>query len=153
MQTPLEDIAIRLLVATALGIALGWERESRNKPAGLRTHALVALGSASFIVITLEMVAGPLRYADDVMPDPTRIIQGIIGGIGFLGAGSIIQSRGAIKGLTTGASIWAVGAVGIAAGIGLYLLAAMVAAIMFVVLSVFGLIEHRWKEEAANGSE
>lgn len=141
-QIPYSEIALRLLAATIFGLLVGWDRERRDKPAGLRTHALVSLGSASFVILALEMVAGPLRYSEEVRPDPTRVIEGIIGGIGFLGAGSIIQLRGAVQGLTTGASIWAVGAIGVACASGFLLVAAMITAITLVVLIVVGHFEH-----------
>jgi putative Mg2+ transporter-C (MgtC) family protein len=143
-QIPLEDIAIRLLAATVLGLLVGIDREWRSKPAGMRTHALVALGSASFVILALELVAGPLRHAEDVALDPTRVIEGIIGGIGFLGAGSIIQGRDGVKGLTTGASIWTVGAIGVACASGFVIVGAIVAGFTLVVLVGLGEAQRLW---------
>lgn len=114
------SIVLRLLAAAAAGAALGYNRELADKPAGLRTHMLVAVGSATFglagIDATLE---GPRPSHSDV----TRVIQGIAGGIGFLGAGAIIrQGKDGVSGLTTAASVWGAGALGLAAGLGAYVL-------------------------------
>ncbi len=105
-------IVLRLLVAAILGGVMGYEREHHGKSAGVRTHMLVALGSAMFILIPLQ--------AGGVDADLTRIQQGLIAGVGFLGAGSIIKGRdeGDVKGLTTAASIWLTAAIGMAAGMG-----------------------------------
>ena len=93
VEMPIWEAGSRLLIAAALGMVVGFEREFRHKPAGIRTHMLVATGSAAFMILTLELALGPLKVIDQASADPTRIIQGIIGGIGFLGAGAIIQGR------------------------------------------------------------
>lgn len=139
-------IAVRILLAALLGALLGWEREARDKPAGLRTHMLVSIGSATFILLGFETGAELSEHAtrhgqeghDGV--DPTRIIQGIVGGLGFLGAGSIIKARGSedVTGLTTAASIWYTGALGVACGMGAYLLALISAVLGLLVLSLLG---------------
>ncbi len=105
-------ICIRLAVATVLGGLIGYDRERRGKAAGLRTHMMVSLGAALFILV-------PLRSGMEVA-DASRVLQGIIAGIGFLGAGAILKQDkfGDIKGLTTAASIWVAAAVGISAGMG-----------------------------------
>lgn len=110
-------IVVRLLVASLLGGLIGYERESQGKSAGLRTHMLVALGSALFVLSPL--------LSDMAVADMSRVLQGIIAGIGFLGAGAIIKSRGEhdVRGLTTAASIWLTAAVGITAGMGREMLA------------------------------
>lgn len=107
------DVFLRLGAAVLAGAVIGFDREVRNKPAGLRTMALVSLGSAVFTVTT----------ASAANPDSTsRVIQGVITGVGFLGAGSIIRGRteGSIRGLTTAASIWLAAAVGVACGLALW---------------------------------
>ncbi len=106
-------IIIRLSMAIILGAAIGYERELRGKAAGLRTHMLVSLGAAIFILV-------PLQSGMEVA-DASRVLQGIIAGVGFLGAGAIIKfnTDGEIKGLTTAASVWVAAAIGIAAGMGL----------------------------------
>jgi putative Mg2+ transporter-C (MgtC) family protein len=105
-------IVLRLLVAVVLGGVLGWERESVGAPAGLRTHMLVSLGSALFVLIPLQ--------AGMKMEDLSRVLQGVTAGIGFLGAGAILKQRDRndVRGLTTAASIWLTAALGVAAGMG-----------------------------------
>jgi putative Mg2+ transporter-C (MgtC) family protein len=111
-----EDITrlcVRLLVASLLGGLLGWERESVGASAGLRTHMLVSLGSALFVLIPLQ--------AGMEVTDLSRVLQGVTAGIGFLGAGAILKltDKKEIEGLTTAASVWLTAAVGIAAGMGM----------------------------------
>jgi putative Mg2+ transporter-C (MgtC) family protein len=108
----LTRVVVRLTVAVALGGLLGYERELRGTSAGLRTHMLVALGSALFVLVPLEAGITPA--------DLSRVLQGVIAGIGFLGAGAIIKlsQEQEIKGLTTAASVWLTAAIGVAAGMG-----------------------------------
>jgi putative Mg2+ transporter-C (MgtC) family protein len=127
----------RLVLALALGAVLGWDRERRDKPAGLRTHMLVSLGSASFVGLTEELRTETGGH----VIDPTRVLQGVVGGLGFLGAGTIMQGRGHVSGLTTAASVWVVGAVGAAAGLGAYVLAVGTAVLAVPVLSLLGAVE------------
>jgi putative Mg2+ transporter-C (MgtC) family protein len=127
----------RLVLAVVLGGILGWDRERRDKPAGLRTHMLVSLGSASFVGLTVGLRT---EAGGDVI-DPTRVLQGVVGGLGFLGAGTIIQGRGQVSGLTTAASVWVVGAVGAAAGLGAYVIAVGTALLAVPVLSLLGAVE------------
>lgn len=125
------EIVIRLLSAAALGAIIGFEREREHKPAGLRTHILISLGSALFTIISIYGFGGS-------GVDQSRIAAGIVTGIGFLGAGVILHGvRGTlIVGLTTAASIWATAAVGMAVGTGMYLIAAITAIIIFLVLLI-----------------
>ena len=125
---------LRMLVALLLGAAVGWEREMQRQPAGFRTHALVGLGSAIFTVVSAFAFPGPLS-------DPTRIAAQIVTGVGFLGGGAILHYRGSVRGLTTAASLWAVAAVGMAAGAGLYVVAAGGAALVIVTLELFDWVE------------
>src|SRR5260221_10585244 len=113
------DLSLRLLVAAGLGLAIGFEREIHGHPAGLRTHMLVALGSALFTVLSIN---GFRDQAPGVAVDPTRIAAQIVSGIGFLGAGAILKDGIVIRGLTTAASLWATSAVGMAAGGGEYVI-------------------------------
>ena len=129
----LTEVALRLLVAVAIGGLIGWERELADKPAGLRTHMLVALGSASFTLLGFEVGDHLAPRTGDGF-DPTRVLQGVIGGIGFLGAGAIIQNRGHVSGITTAASVWVAGALGSAAGVGAYVLAVFTALLAFAIL-------------------
>jgi putative Mg2+ transporter-C (MgtC) family protein len=133
LETQLEPL-LRLLVALALGAVVGWERELQRMPAGFRTHALVGLGSALFTVVSAFAFAGPLT-------DPTRIAAQIVTGIGFLGGGAILHYRGSVRGLTTAASLWAVAAVGMAAGAGLYVIAVGGAALVVVALELLDRVE------------
>ena len=105
-------ITLRLLIAAILGGLLGFERESKGKSAGLRTHMLVALGAALFVLIPQQSGVSDA--------DITRVLQGLVAGVGFLGAGTIIKGDGGeeIKGLTTAAGIWLTAAIGVAAGLG-----------------------------------
>ncbi|NTV53496.1 MAG: MgtC/SapB family protein [Candidatus Firestonebacteria bacterium] len=106
----------------ALGIAFGWNPERAHKPAGLRTHLLVSLGSAIMMLISLEMYY--LYNSATTSVDPGRIAAQVVSGIGFIGAGTIMHADGGlVKGLTTAASIWAVSGVGMACGAGMYMLA------------------------------
>jgi putative Mg2+ transporter-C (MgtC) family protein len=114
------DILVRLLAAAACGAGLGLEREVHGHQAGMRTHMLVALGSAVFTVISMY---GFPKTPDTALTDPTRISAQIVTGIGFLGAGAIIKYGTNIRGLTTAASLWVVAAVGLSAGAGAYFLA------------------------------
>jgi putative Mg2+ transporter-C (MgtC) family protein len=135
------DIILRLLVAVIAGGVVGWNREREDKPAGLRTHMLVSLGSASFTVIMIDLMQ---RYpAHTGGGDPTRIVQGIATGIGFLGAGSIMQSGRTVRGITTAAGIWVVGAIGVACGAGAYVIAGTTVLLTFIILSAVVRLERR----------
>ena len=130
------DLLVRLGVAALCGALLGIDRELRHKTLGLRTHMLVSLGAASFTIMIVEMVH--VFDGDNLQLDPTRIVEGVIGGIGFLGAGAIIQQRGELRGATTGAGIWMVGAVGMAAGFGFYLHTLIMTGFAVLVITVLG---------------
>ncbi len=122
------EMTLRVLLAAALGAVIGFQRGAAGKPAGVRTHSLIAIGAALFTV------ASALGFPD---ADPTRIASGIVTGIGFLGAGAIIRREGGlVGGLTTAASIWVVAALGLAAGMGLYVIAAAVGAVVLLVLLI-----------------
>ncbi|MBW3543224.1 MAG: MgtC/SapB family protein [Planctomycetes bacterium] len=136
------EILVRPAVAMLCGAILGWEREIHRKPAGLRTHMMVALGAAAFTLTTLILFHS-VGGADTQGVDPLRVVSGVIGGIGFLGAGSIIQARGAVRGVTTAATIWVVGAVGLACGAGYYKIAGVVVLYSLIILVVVGFIENR----------
>jgi putative Mg2+ transporter-C (MgtC) family protein len=137
----LEETLIRLGLAVLLAGALGLERELVGKPAGLRTHMMVALGAAAFTLITLQIYGAVAATA--LRSDPLRIVEGVIGGIGFLGAGTIIRSRGSVEGITTAASIWVVGGIGLACGAGFFREAAIVTAMALIIVSGVGLLAAR----------
>ena len=130
-------IVFRLSVATLLGAVIGIQRERAGKPAGLRTHMLVALGAALFVV------AG--RESGMSSSDMSRVIQGLITGIGFIGAGAILkrEDKRAITGLTSAAAIWLTSAVGVAVGLGLWGAAAITVALIWFILAVLVRIEAR----------
>ena len=120
-------IVLRLLLATALGAIIGFQRERAKKPAGLRTHILICLGAALFTAASI--------YGFGPASDPARVAAGVLVGIGFLGAGAIIRTgEGIVAGLTTAATIWAVAAIGLAAGAGLYVVAAVATVLILIVL-------------------
>jgi len=119
------EIILRLFVAVGLGALIGYEREVSHKPAGLRTHMLVCLGACLFTVITLTSVSAS-----------ANILGGILTGIGFIGAGSIIATSGHVQGLTTAATLWAVASVGFASGTGNYILAIVAAILVFLILQI-----------------
>ncbi|MEM1558211.1 MAG: MgtC/SapB family protein [Thermoproteota archaeon] len=113
-----------LVLAIIFGAVVGLEREKAHKPAGLRTHMLVCLGSCLFTIVSKEFSI-----------DPARIAAGIVTGIGFIGAGTIIAEQDKIVGITTAASLWATAAIGLTIGVGDYLLAAIATLLVFLVLS------------------
>lgn len=131
---------VRLLVAALLGGVLGWERERRGRPAGLRTYILVSTGSALF---TLASVYGFSGLVPGAPVDPSRVAAQIVTGIGFLGAGTILRTERSVFGLTTAAGIWIVAAIGMVAALGLYLTAIFATALAFVVLMVLRRFEER----------
>ena len=126
------EIALRLLLAVVLGGMIGFERESHNRPAGFRTHILVCAGSALIMMVSAYGFTG--QIGEGFEADPGRIAAGVVTGIGFLGAGTILQHRGSVRGLTTAATIWVVSGVGLAAGIGFYLGAVLTT--VFVLISL-----------------
>lgn len=126
---PVTRVALRMTVALVLGAIIGWDRERRDAEAGLRTHMLVSLGAALFILVPAEAGMQP--------EDLSRVVQGIVSGIGFLGAAAVLKvsHEGRIHGLTTAASIWATAAVGIAAGLGREGTAVLATVFILVVLA------------------
>ena len=142
------EIILRLVLAVLLGGVIGFNRSRHNKPAGLRTMALISLGSAAFTLIGIESViqlselqmgAESLTsgVSSSINLDSSRIIAGIVGGVGFLGAGAIIQSRGRVQGMTSAASIWVTSTIGVSVGLGLYVLATSITFIAFLVLIMY----------------
>ena len=130
-------IVVRLVVAGLLGGMLGWEREHAGKDAGVRTHMLVAMGAALFVLVAQQI---GIEAAET-----SRVIQGIIAGVGFLGAGTILKgdAEGQVKGLTTAAGIWLTAAIGVAAGLGLESTAVLSTALALVVLWVIPVLHDR----------
>jgi putative Mg2+ transporter-C (MgtC) family protein len=127
------DVIKRLLLAAFIGGVIGAERELRGKSAGFRTNILIAIGSALFTILSLTL--------DAERGDPSRIAAQVVVGIGFLGAGAIMRTRGGVQGLTTAATVWVNAALGMAAGAGLYALASIAAVITLVVLLILAPFE------------
>jgi len=123
------EVMLRLVLATIAGGLIGLEREVVHKPAGVRTHMLVALGSALFVLMILESVPDGID----------KIVAGIATGVGFLGAGTILKTKNEVHGLTTAASIWAVSAVGLSIGLGYYLMSLIAVVLVLVVLHLMKL--------------
>ncbi len=124
-------VLVKLLLSVFLAGIVGWQREKTKTPAGLRTHMLVALGATVFTIISSEL--GVINTVD-----PTRITAGIVTGIGFLGAGTIIHQSDSVRGLSTAASIWTIAAVGMSVGYGMYELAIMGAVLTLLILMLEG---------------
>jgi putative Mg2+ transporter-C (MgtC) family protein len=124
------EIILRLLLAAALGAAIGYERERHGKAAGLRTHILISAGAALFTLVSI--------YGFDGGADPSRVAGGVVAGIGFIGAGVIFlgMTGSGLAGLTSAACIWVTAAIGLAAGAGLYLISAITTAITIGVLLI-----------------
>ena len=138
------DNLARLAVAAGLGGAIGFERELREREAGLRTHILVCVGSALFTIVSAYGFRGFLESGDQVIrADPTRIAAQIVTGIGFLGAGAIIRQGLSVRGLTTAATLWVAAAIGIAAGAGYYSGAVVATVITIVALGPLRLLGYR----------
>ncbi len=125
-------MGVRLLAATLIGSGIGLDRELHRKPAGMRTHALVSLGAALLVVVVARVGPQSLQHTDAV----SRVIQGIIAGVGFLGGGAILKSADheMVHGLTTAASIWLVASLGVACGAGQWAASLMACAIALLVL-------------------
>ena len=119
------ETIFQLLLAVALGALIGFERELKHRPAGLRTHMLVSLGAAIFAIISISF---------DI--EPSRVAAGIVAGIGFLGAGSIIAHKGHIRGITSAATLWVVAAIGLSIGVGQFMIAIISAVFVFAVLQL-----------------
>lgn len=138
------DLLLRLLLAAALGAAIGLERELRRKPAGLRTNILIALGAALFTTVSLEFTSSG--------GTPDRVAAQIVTGIGFLGAGAILRSGRNVHGMTTAATIWVNAAIGMAAGAGAYGMAAVATLVTLVVLTLLPPIERFFERRSGTGT-
>ena len=135
-------ITVRLLVAMLVGLVIGMEREYTNRPAGLRTHMLVALGACVAAIIG-EMVCSHYR-AMGGNSDPARLAAQVVSGVGFLGAGTILRDGATVKGLTTAASLWAVACLGIAAGFGYHFVALAGMILIFVTLTILEVLQNKF---------
>lgn len=136
MEFTTVELILKLLLAVFLAGLVGWQREKAHTPAGLRTHMLVALGATVFTIIAQQLSA-------ETIIDTTRITAGIVTGIGFLGAGTIIQHQDSVRGLSTAASIWTVAAVGMAVGYNMYTLS-IVASVLTLLILLLERSEKKW---------
>ena len=138
------ELLLRILVGTVLGSAIGYERDLHGRPAGLRTHAIVALASATFMVVSTRFVYFQHYTKDDLVSiDPSRIAASVVSGIGFLGAGAILREGITIRGLTTAASLWLVAAIGMASGGGMYVESLFATVLGLVALTLLRRFEDR----------
>ncbi|NOZ51858.1 MAG: MgtC/SapB family protein [Gammaproteobacteria bacterium] len=137
-------VSLRLLMSLLAGSIIGFERAYNGRPAGLRTHTLVCMSSSLLMLLTVYqwdlLVGVPI---DTIRVDPTRMAQGVMTGIGFLGAGVIMKEKFCVRGLTTAASIWMTASIGIIVGMGFFLAGMLATVLTLVILSVFGWIEKR----------
>jgi putative Mg2+ transporter-C (MgtC) family protein len=135
-------IALHLVIALGAGAIIGLERSYHGRPAGFRTHSLVCLSSCMLMIVTVYQDTWFSAYSlERISVDPTRMAQGIMTGIGFLGAGVIMREGLTVRGLTTAASIWITAGIGIMIGVGFYFPAGIATALTLIVLSVFRWIE------------
>jgi len=131
------EITLRLLLAIALGGTIGLEREARQKPAGFRTNVLICVGSAMMMILSQILLQGKEGSEGDL----TRIAAGVITGIGFIGAGTILQARGIVHGLTTASTLWVVAGLGLVVGAGYYLIGIIFTCLILLTLVLFRKIE------------
>jgi putative Mg2+ transporter-C (MgtC) family protein len=141
LELGIAAICMRLACAMAVGMIIGTEREYTNRPAGLRTHILVALG-ACVVTITGQLIFAQY-HALGSSPDPARLSAQVITGVGFLGAGTILREGSNVKGLTTAASLWAVACLGIAAGFGYYHASIAGMVFIFITLTILEVLQHK----------
>lgn len=149
------NILFRLVLAAVLSGIVGFEREFHGRAAGLRTHILLCVGSTLIMLTSMHIFD---VYAGRVAPDPARLAAGVVTGIGFLGAGTIMRYKASVRGLTTAASLWVVTGIGLAVGTGFYFGAIVTMVIAVVALMLFGRLEHavigsKGKEEVDNDDE
>ncbi len=149
------EVAYRLGAALVLGGLLGLERERKNRPAGFRTMILISLGSAGFMIAGQEAIRAVAADQNAVLTsaDISRVIQGLIGGIGFLGAGAVLHNKKAVRGLTTAAAVWVTSCVGASAGLGLIMLAAVLSGFALFTLIVLEWVENHYFPEVEEESK
>lgn len=141
-QLSIQTIALRLVLAAAFGAMIGIEREWRDRPAGLRTHMLTALAAALFTILTGEILFSQVTASDAAQADPIRVIEAVTSGVAFLAAGAIIQNRDRVRGLTTGAGMWLAGALGVAAGLGQFVIGGLAALLGVVIIALVRPLEN-----------
>ena len=133
-ETPFLEIVLRMGIAMILGGLIGLERELKDRPAGLRTNMMVSLAAATFTLLSAELISESTEESEIIRIDTLRIIEAVIAGVAFLGAGAIIRAGRDVRGLTTGASLWMSGAIGVSSGGGYYVIAVTAAILALFVL-------------------
>ncbi len=144
------SLPISVIVSRTLGTVLfcgmiGLERESSRRAAGLRTHMLIGLAACTYCLLTLALLGRAAEFGDHVRMDPLRIIEAVTGGVAFLAAGMIVFSQGKVRGLTTGASMWVAAAVGVACGLGEWMIAGMAVGLALIITALVRKLERRAK--------
>lgn len=137
-----EEFLIRMCVAAACGLLVGIDREIKSKPLGARAYILTSSASAAWLMVTLNFSLEVVDIDNGISVDPSRVIQCLVGAIGFLGAGAIISTsgHGRLRGVASGAAIWGAGAIGIACGMGYLAEAVALSILYFIVLNVYDMI-------------
>lgn len=143
MTLPWPIFIMRLLGGVILTGLIGFERETQNRPAGLRTHMLVGLAAVCYSATTVELLSW--QYSDHVRMDPIRLVEAVTSGVAFLAAGLIVFAKGEVRGLTTGASLWLAASIGLAVGLGLWLLGFVVTAVALFIVRILGRLERSVK--------
>ncbi len=144
---PLPQMALRIAAAVALAALVGLERERKRRPAGFRTMILISIGCCGFVLIGHELVTEgrAALSAAGIQIDPlSRVLQGLMGGVGFLGAGAVIQSKRAVRGLTTAAATWCVAAIGASCGFGLFKIAFLLSTAALFTLVILEHVENKY---------
>lgn len=151
---PWEIILARLVGAVLLCGVVGFERESRHRPAGLRTHMLVGLAACVYTLLTLDLINRASAFPDNVRIDPVRLIEAVTGGVAFLAAGMIVFAQGKVHGLTTGAGMWLSASIGLAVGLGLWYIAGLTTILALVIVRLLKMVErHFGTDKTGYGSK
>ncbi len=148
------ETLLRIAIAAVAGAVLGWERERAARPAGLRTHMMLAMGSAGFTLVAMELINLSIDGgSDNLSYDPIRVLQAVGTGVGFIGAGTILHKGDRVRGLTTATGLWIVAAIGVAAGVGLYTLAGILTVMAAAVLIGLRPVEQRMNNGRDNDGD
>ena len=144
---PIPIVMLRMVAAITLGGVIGFEREGRGKDAGLRTHMLIAFASCLFLLISQELAELQIGNVNEQRIDPLRLVEAVTAGVAFLSAGLIFSRNGTVRNVTTGASMWLAGAVGMACGAGQLGLAVIATVLVVVVLAIVGAVGERYSQD------
>ena len=140
---PIAVVVARTLATVIFCGLIGFEREASRRPAGLRTHMLIGLAACTYCLLTLALLARAPQYDQNVNMDPLRIIEAVTGGVAFLAAGLIVFSQGKVRGLTTGASMWVAAAIGVACGLGEWVIAGMTGFLSLIIIALVRKLERK----------